>query len=173
MNSGKKRRNNVDTTTLILVVIAAALLVVAYLRAADLPFQGIKAAGLILWRNLPLLLVSFVIAGVAQVLIPVDLISEWLGAEAGIKGVLIGSVVGGLVPGGPYISFPIVGMFYQGGASLGAVLSFVSAWSLWSVTRLPMEMALIDPKVALVRYAVTFLVPPLAGMAGLFIGRWF
>ena len=161
-----------DSTTLILVVIAAVLLLVAYLRASDLPLQGIKTAGQILWRNLPLLLVSFLIAGVAQVLIPLDLISEWLGAEAGIKGVLIGSVVGGLVPGGPYISFPIVGMLYQGGASLGAVLSFVSAWSLWSVTRLPMEMALIDPKVALVRYAVTFLVPPLAGMVGLLIGRW-
>lgn len=173
MEAGKKRRKAVDTTTLILIIIAAALLLAAYLRAADLPLKGLKTAGMILWRNLPLLLVSFLIAGVAQVLIPVELISEWLGAEAGIKGILIGSVVGGLVPGGPYISFPIVGMLYQGGASLGAVLSFVSAWSLWSVTRLPMEIALIDPKVAIVRYAVTFLVPPLAGMAGLLIGRWF
>ena len=31
--------------------------------------------------------------------------------------------------------------------------------------RLPVEMALIEPKAALVRYAVTFVVPPLAGLA--------
>jgi hypothetical protein len=44
------------------------------------------------------------------------------------------------------------------------VVGFVTAWSLWSVSRLPVEMALIDPKVALVRYAVTFVVPPIAGL---------
>jgi len=41
---------------------------------------------------------------------------------------------------------------------------FVSAWSLWSVTRLPVEMALIDPKPAIVRYIVTVVVPPVAGL---------
>jgi hypothetical protein len=44
------------------------------------------------------------------------------------------------------------------------VVGFVSAWALWSVSRLPVEMALIDPRPALVRYAVTFLVPPVAGL---------
>jgi len=44
------------------------------------------------------------------------------------------------------------------------VVGFVSAWSLWSISRLPVEMALIDPKAALVRYGITFVVPPLAGL---------
>ena len=51
------------------------------------------------------------------------------------------------------------------------LLGFVSAWSLWSVTRLPVEIALIDPKPALMRYAVTFVVPPLAGMLAQAIER--
>jgi uncharacterized membrane protein YraQ (UPF0718 family) len=113
---------------------------------------------------MPLLLLSFVIAGVAQVLIPKDLVAGWLGSQAGIKGILIGSVVGGLVPGSPYAVFPVVGALYKSGASLGAVVSFVSAWLLWSVSRLPVEMALIDPKAALIRYSITFIVPPIAGL---------
>jgi hypothetical protein len=56
-----------------------------------------------------------------------------------------------------------VAALYQGGAGLGSVVGFVSAWSRWLIQRLPVEMALIDPKAALVRYAVTFVVPPLAG----------
>jgi hypothetical protein len=44
------------------------------------------------------------------------------------------------------------------------VIFFVSAWSLWSVSRLPLEMARIGSKPALVRYGITFLVPPLAGL---------
>ncbi len=161
-----------DTVTLVLVVIALLMLVIAFWRGRDLPLLGLQTAGSTLWRNLPLLLLSFVIAGVAQVLIPKELITNWLGIQAGIKGVLIGSVVGGLVPGAPYAAFPVVGALYKSGASLGAVVSFVSAWSLWSVTRLPVEIALIDPKAAIVRYAITFIVPPIAGLIAQVVARF-
>jgi uncharacterized membrane protein YraQ (UPF0718 family) len=160
-----------DTTTLILAALAAILLAVAFWRGRDLPLAGLLAAGRTLWRNLPLLLLGFAVAGLAQVLIPRDLITRWLGAEAGIKGILIGCLVGGLVPGAPYATFPLVAALYQAGASLGAVVGFVSAWSLWSVSRLPLEMALIDPRPALVRYAVTFIVPPIAGLLAEAVAR--
>ena len=153
-----------DTTTLILAAVAAILLTIAFWQGRDLPLAGLLAAGRTVWRNLPILLLGFVIAGLVQVLVPKELISRWLGAQAGVKGVLIGCVVGGLVPGAPYAVFPLVAALYQAGAGLGAVVGFVSAWSLWSVSRLPIEMALIDPKPALVRYSITFVVPPIAGL---------
>jgi uncharacterized membrane protein YraQ (UPF0718 family) len=153
-----------DTTTLIMAAVAMILLVIAFWQGRDLPLAGLKAAGRMLWRNLAILLLGFAIAGLVQVLIPKDLITRWLGTEAGIKGVLIGCVIGGLVPGAPYAVFPLVATLYKTGAGLGAVVGFVSAWSLWSVSRLPVEMALIDPKAALARYAITFVVPPIAGM---------
>lgn len=164
MDRKEKRRKPMDTTTLILAAAAVILLVIAFFQGRDLPLAGLQAAGRTLWRNLPLLLLSFIIAGLAQVLIPRDLITNWIGAESGIKGILISCVVGGLVPGAPYAVFPIVAALYKAGASLGAVVGFVSAWALWSVSRLPVEMALIDPKPALIRYAVTFVVPPIAGL---------
>lgn len=171
MNRKHKGSRRMDTTTLVLVAVAAILLAIAFWQGRDLPLAGLQAAGRTLWRNLPMLLVSFVIAGVVQVLIPGDLITGWLGTQAGSKGVLIGCVVGGLVPGAPYAVFPIVAALYEAGAGLGAVVSFVSAWSLWSVSRLPLEMALIDPKPALVRYAITFVVPPIAGLLAQAIAR--
>jgi len=45
------------------------------------------------------------------------------------------------------LGFLIAGL-YHAGASLGSVVAFVTAWSLWSVSRLPVEMALIAPRVA-------------------------
>ena len=97
-----------DATTLILAVVAVILLVVAFWRGRELPLAGLRAAGLSLWRNLALLLLGFLIAGLAQVLIPKELITRWLGAQVGFKGVLIGCVVGGLVPGASYAAFPLV-----------------------------------------------------------------
>ena len=162
-----------DTTTLILGAIAVILLVIAFCRGRDLPLAGLQAAGRTLWRNLLILLLGFVIAGLAQVLIPRELITRWLGAEAGVKGVMIGCVAGGLVPGAPYATFPLVAALYAGGASIGAVVGFVSAWSLWSVSRLPVEIALIDSRPALIRYAVTFVVPPIAGLVAEAVARLF
>jgi uncharacterized membrane protein YraQ (UPF0718 family) len=171
MNRQHKGSKQMDTTTLVLAAVAAMLLAIAFWRGRDLPLAGLLAAGRTLWRNLPILLLGFVIAGLAQVLIPKDLITRWLGTEAGVKGVLIGCVAGGLVPGSPYAIFPLVAGFYQAGAGLGAVVGFVSAWALWSVSRLPLEMALIDPQPALIRYVITFVVPPIAGLLAEAIAR--
>ena len=153
-----------DTVTMVMVGLAVALLIYALIRGGGLAKDGVKLATQTLWNTLPLILAGFLIGGLVQVLLPTELIQAWLGKEAGVKGVLIGCLAGGLIPGSPYVMFPIVGGLYKAGAGVGAVVGFVSAWSLWSVSRFPMEIALIDPKVATLRYAITFMVPPLAGM---------
>jgi len=160
-----------DTTTLAMAVIAMLLLAVAFWQGHDLPVLGLLTAGRTLWRNLPLLLLGFAIAGLIQVLIPREVISRWLGAQAGIKGILVACVVGGLMPGSPYAVFALVGSLYHSGAGVGAIVGLITAWSLWSVTRLPLEMAVVDPKVALVRYGITFVVPPIAGVLGHLVSK--
>ncbi len=161
-----------NTPAFILAGIAAGLLIYALIRGEGLALAGIKMAGATVWNNLILIVLGFLIAGLMQVLIPKDLIATWLGGTAGVKAVFIGCLVGGLVPGSPYVVFPIVAGFYQAGAGLGAVIGFVTAWSLWSVSRLPVEMALINPKVALIRYAITFIVPPAAGLLAHSLGKF-
>jgi uncharacterized membrane protein YraQ (UPF0718 family) len=165
MGKPKRSKGSMDTTTWVLVGATVMLLAVAYWRGRDLPLAGLKAAATTLWRNLAILLLGFALAGLAQVLIPRDSVSRWLGTEAGFRGVLVGCAVGGVFPGSPYAAFPMVAVLYKSGASLGAVVGFVCAWSLWSVSRLPVEIALIGAKPALVRYVLTLVVPPLAGLA--------
>lgn len=161
-----------DTTSLALAAAAAVLLVLALRRGPDVAVDGLLAAWETFRRNLVLLVLGFVLAGLVQVLIPRDLVTRWLGEEAGVRGVLLGCLVGGLVPGAPYATFPLVASLYHAGASIGAVVGFVAAWSLWSVSRLPVEMALIDPRPALIRYAITFVVPPLAGILADVVDRF-
>ncbi len=153
-----------DLSTLILLLVAVVLMIYAFLRGENLMVEGLKQAGLTLWNNLLIVLAGFLLAGLIQVLIPKEIIQNWLGVEGGIKAVLIGCAAGGLIPGSPYAVFPIAAGFYRSGAGLGAMVGFITAWALWSVSRLPVEMALIDPKVALIRYGITFIVPPSAGL---------
>lgn len=162
-----------NTTTWILVLLAIGLLVYAFFRGDGLALKGIRLAGATLWQNLALLLAGFLMAGLIQVLIPPELISRWLGEAAGAKGIWIGCLVGGLFPGSPYAAFPVVASLSQAGAGLGAVVGFITAWALWSVSRLPVEMALINPKIALIRYGITFVMPPIAGFIAHSLAKFF
>jgi len=156
----------------ILSAIAVGLLIYALFQGKNLALAGIKLAGVYVWNNLILLIASFLIAGFMQVLIPQELIAAWLGDAAGAKAIFIGCITGGIVPGSPYVVFPIVAGLYKAGAGVGAIVSFITAWSLWSIPRLPIEMALVDPKIALLRYAITFIVPPLAGFIAHALGKF-
>lgn len=153
-----------NSSTIILMVITLGLLLFAIIRDKSLALDGIKIAGTTIWNNLILLLTGFLLAGLVQVLLPKSVIADWLGDQSGFKGVLIGCVAGGLMPGSPYAVFPMIGGLYKAGAGLGTLGGFITAKSLWSVSRLPVEFALINPQLVLIRYGTTFLFPPLAGV---------
>jgi uncharacterized membrane protein YraQ (UPF0718 family) len=152
-----------DAATIIMIVLAVILTIVAYSRGG-VHLIGLKLGAKTIWDNLLLLLASFAVAGLARVLIPKEVISQWLGAQAGFKGILLGCVAGGLVPGSPYSVFPIIASFYKAGAGIGTIVGFITAWSLWSVSRLPLEVGIIGPQVTLARYLSTLIFPPVAGL---------
>jgi uncharacterized membrane protein YraQ (UPF0718 family) len=150
--------------TLVMASLAIALVVVAYLRGDGRHLAGLKAGLGMMLEVLPLLLFAFIVAGVVQVLIPKEALSKWIGAEAGLRGILIGTLAGGLTPGGPYVSLPIVAALLRSGAGFATTVAFLTSWSLWAVARLPMEVGLLGWRFTLVRLASTFFFPPIAGL---------
>ncbi|MFQ6110694.1 MAG: permease [Nitrospinota bacterium] len=126
--------------------------------------MGMKSALSILVQILPLLILAFIVAGMVQVLLPREIISKWIGVESGMRGIFIGTVAGGFTPGGPFVSLPIVAGFIRSGAGVGTMVAFLTAWGLWGVSRLPMEVGILGWKLTLIRVASTFFFPPIAGM---------
>ena len=150
--------------TIIMGVIAVALLYIAYQRGGGEHVVGLKSAGNLLVQILPLLIFAFIVAGMIQVLIPRELIVKWVGVESGLRGILIGSVLGGLMPGGPMTSLPVAAGLLRVGASIGTMVAFLTGWSLLAFTRLPMEIGIMGWKFALIRLACVFFFPPIAGL---------
>jgi uncharacterized membrane protein YraQ (UPF0718 family) len=119
-----------------------------------------------------LLVAAFLIAGLTQALISRELIDRWLGAQSGWRGILLACLAGALIPGGPYVYYPIAGALLQAGAGLGVLIAFVTAKNLWSITRLPMEFALLGPRLTIIRFLLTLAVPPILGfLAEALFGR--
>jgi uncharacterized membrane protein YraQ (UPF0718 family) len=150
--------------TIVMGVIALALLIIGYQKGGGEHILGLKSGGILLLQILPLLIFAFIIAGMIPVLVPAELISTWIGEGSGIRGILIGTVVGGFMPGGPYVSLPIAAGLLRVGASVGTMVAFITAWSLWAVSRLPLDIAILGWQFTLIRLACTFFFPPIAGL---------
>ncbi len=150
--------------TIIMGVIAIALLIIGYQKGGGEHILGLKSAGNILLQIIPLLIFAFIIAGMIQVLVPTEMISKWVGAESGFRGILIGTAIGGLTPGGPFVTLPIAAGLLRTGASIGTLVAFMTAWSLLAFTRLPLEVGLLGWKFTLIRLACTFFFPLVAGL---------
>jgi len=163
MMDDKRRVRAMIIPTAVMGGLAIVLLVVAWQKGESQHFEGLKAAGVITLEVLPLLLCAFVVAGMVQVLLPREAIARWVGAESGLRGLFVGTVAGGLAPGGPYVSLPIAAALLRSGAGVGTMVAFLTGWSLWAVGRLPMEVGILGWKFTLVRLACTFFFPPIAG----------
>jgi len=150
--------------TIIMAALAAIFLIIGYYKGQGQHITGIKSAMNMTVQILPLLVFAFIVAGMVQVLLPQELISKWIGAESGIRGIFIGTVAGALAPGGPYVSLPVTAGLLRTGAGVGTMVAFLTGWSLWAVSRLPMEIGILGWKFTLIRLASTFFFPPIAGL---------
>jgi uncharacterized membrane protein YraQ (UPF0718 family) len=157
--------------TVVMAVIAIVLVLIGYNRGEGQHITGLKGGWKMTVEVLPLLFFAFIVAGMAQVLIPQQTISSWVGAESGLKGIFIGCLAGGLTPGGPYVSLPIVAGLYRSGAGVGTMVSFLTAWSLYAFARLPMEIGMLGIRFTLIRLASILIFPPLAGLIAHFLFR--
>ncbi|MGK7344965.1 MAG: permease [Candidatus Nitrospinota bacterium M3_3B_026] len=172
------RKSNVIVSTLIMAALAIGLVLFGYARGQGQHVAGLKTGLYMFIDILPLLIFAFMVAGMAQVIIPKEMIAKLVGEESGVKGIFIGSAAGALTPGGPFISFPIAAGLLRAGASVGPIVAFVTGWLILAVTRIPLEVGMIGWKFTIIRLASSFFIPPLAGIiaqsvfAGRFTGEW-
>jgi len=149
--------------TIIMALIALAFFIIAFKKGDGTHLKGLSIGFDTMIHILPLLVFAFAVAGLMQVIIPKEIISDWLGNSSGMRGILIGTLAGGLIPGGPYVVFPLVAGFLSAGASVPTMVAFMTSWALWSLGRLPMTVGILGWKFTLITLATTFFFPPIAG----------
>ena len=163
----KKRR--MDASLFILLGLTLAALGYAFSRDASLPLKGLAASGRLfgsVWLELAL---GFILAGLIEVLIPAAAISRWLGADKLHQGILAGWAAGLVMPGGPYLFFPVAAKLFDSGASAGALIAFLTAKTLVSPVRmLTYEAPLLGWPLTLARLIPALLMAPVLG----YLGQW-
>jgi uncharacterized membrane protein YraQ (UPF0718 family) len=144
--------------TLVLLAIACALAVVAA-RRGQLR-EGVAMSVQRFLEILPRLALALLAAGFIGRLIPSKPIAHLIGPDSGLPGILLAAVVGGFIPSGPIVSFPVVVVFAQAGAGFPQTVAFITAWSVFAFHRvLIYEVTLMGWRFSAIRLTASAILP--------------
>ena len=112
--------------TYLLYALAAAGLVVSFFKDRQKTKMALKKAWKAFENILPQFLAILVIIGLAFAILTPETITKLLGANSGIWGVLVASLIGSitLIPG--FVAFPLAAALLKSGAGYMQLSAFVS-----------------------------------------------
>ena len=128
--------------------------------------EALGSGGRLFLRFGLVIFLSFLVAGLAETLMPREWVSSALGEASGLKGLLIASAAGAVTPAGPFVSMPLAVGLLKSGAATAPVITFLAAWSLISIHRLiAWEIPILGASFAITRFGLCLVLPPLVGLA--------
>jgi uncharacterized membrane protein YraQ (UPF0718 family) len=156
----------INGALLVFVAVVIGLVAIAWLRGGTpLVREGLAGGTNMLLGSGLLVALSFLAAGLAEVLIPRDLMPRAFGVESGLRGILIAAGAGVLTPSGPFVAIPIAAAMGRSGAATGPLVAYVSGWGLLAVHRLvAWEIPILGARLALTRWGVCLVLPVIAGL---------
>jgi uncharacterized membrane protein YraQ (UPF0718 family) len=126
--------------------------------------EALRTAGALALVILPSLGAGVLLAGFLQGVLPRETITRRMGAGSGSAGLLLATLAGIATPGGPMASFPMVLVLAAAGADRGALVAYITAWSLLGFQRtLVWEVPILGADFALLRVVACGFLPLLAG----------
>lgn len=155
------------------LTILASLVFTAQRRATPPHRQAVKQG----WGQLqPLLLrlpLALIAAAFIAQILPAQAIADMFGEESGGRGILIASLLGGLLPGGPMVAFPLIIVFQEAGAGVAQLIALLSSWSVLGLHRIAAyELPMLGARFTLTRVAVSLPLPIAAGYGAEVISQW-
>lgn len=141
------------------------LLGLAIRRGDGSTAKGLRLALDFLLMMLPRMIVALALAGFAAELLPAEIISDWLGRDSGMKGILIASAAGIFVPAGGVVAFPLALAMLRIGVGLPQLVAFLTAWEIFAIHRiLAFEIPFLGRNFVFLRLASSCMLAPLAGL---------
>ena len=167
----KRKVIKVKNSMIIILITTAILMIMAYaIGGTELIIKGLNISVNTAIKSALMLVVSFIVIGQLQVLLSKELLDKWLQKFSGIKGILVSAIAGGLFPGGPYIYYPFISSLIEKELSFYIFITFIFGKHIYDFARIPMEVSLINSKIALIRNLITI---PIRIIVGLLAKRFY
>src|SRR5436305_1830948 len=132
----RRPRRAFDWSAAVIAMLAITSAILVFFRDGPTRFLAILTDDVSLFGTmLPKVLAGCLIGAFVTLLLPRETIVRWVGADSGLFGILVATVAGAILPGGPFTIYPVAGAFLAAGADAGAACAFVISWTLIGYTR--------------------------------------
>ncbi len=165
MPERRRRVSSFEWSTAVIGGVSLICGIIVYLRDGGGRALTILTHDLDLFASmLPKMAAGCLVSAFVTRLLPREVVARLVGAESGLLGLLIATVMGSALPGGPLTIYPVAGAFLTLGADAGTAISFITAWNLLGYNRaLIWEMPFFGPDFVFWRIVVALPLPFLAG----------
>ena len=141
-----------------LYIITGIALLISLIASREKTLRALKIAFKRFVNILPAFLVMLVLVSVVLFLIPDELISNYLGTDNKLIGVLLAVVLGSvtLMPG--FIAFPLSGILLQKGVAYTVIAAFTTTLMMVGVVTFPIEKSYFGVRVTVLRNIIGLLI---------------
>ncbi len=147
-----------NLTAVIINVLALIALVVAFIVSKEKAVQSLKNAVKSFFKILPMALIIVLAIGLLLGFVSPEMISQFIGDQTGILGVLLVGIVGAVLHIPALISFPLAASLLDSGASVAAVAAFITTLTMIGTITLPLEIKELGKELALLRNGISFVI---------------
>jgi uncharacterized membrane protein YraQ (UPF0718 family) len=164
----RKQRKPIGWSMISIAVLVAISVMLVWRRDGMHGVTEILYGDLALFGGiLPRVLAGCLLGAFITEILPHEKVSRSLGPQSGLKGLLIGTAFGAILPGGPFTAYPVAAALLTVGADFGATIAMVVSWTLIGYGRaVAWELPILGTDFTLWRIVLSVPIPILAGALG-------
>ncbi len=147
--------------------VAAVLLGVSFAKDKNKTTLSLEKAWKMFINVLPQFVAILLLVGLLLAVVTPETIQRIIGAESGLAGMLIVSLLGAVTLVPVLVAFPVAAELLNNGAGVAQIAVFISALTMVGFVTLPMEIKYLGKKAAVLRNVLSYL---LAFVAAFVIG---
>jgi uncharacterized membrane protein YraQ (UPF0718 family) len=153
------------------VIILGAIALYLYLlfNKPEAAKKGFSEALGSFFSLIPLIFAAILIAQAINILLPDKLIIQWFGDKSGIKGIISGGLLAGLLQGGPYAVYPIIQSLLQKGAHVSIVVTMLIGYGAIGLSRIAYDFIFFEPSIIGLRLLLAIPLTIISGVILYFI----
>ena len=143
-------------SSLILYLVTALLIIISYKKDKEKTKKALLKGWKSIENILPQFLGIILVVGITLAVLKPEMISNIVGNNSGILGVVFSAVIGSIIMMPTFLAFSTGDMLLKSGAGVAQVIALISTLTLIGIITIPLEAKYIGKKATIYRNILAF-----------------
>ena len=143
-------------SSLILYLVTALLIIISYKKDKEKTKKALLKGWKSIENILPQFLGIILVVGITLAVLKPEMISNIVGNNSGILGVIFSAVIGSIIMMPTFVAFSTGDMLLKSGAGVAQVIALISTLTLIGIITIPLEAKYIGKKATIYRNILAF-----------------